>query len=87
MQAAPTVTPSAQAGGPLRCQAPSTTAWAAVKPSLHLFSFDGYQWLRDGIPIPGATGQSLASAAGQRVACRVTVTFGEPFLVTATATS
>jgi hypothetical protein len=67
--------------------APSTTHWGQVKPSLHLFGFDGYQWLRDGIPIRGARSQSLPAAPGKRVACRVTVTFGEPFLVTATATS
>jgi hypothetical protein len=85
--AAPTVASPTSRGGPLRCQVPITTAWARVRPSLHLFGFDGYQWLRAGVPVPGATGPVFASSARATVTCRVTVTYREPFLVTASATS
>jgi hypothetical protein len=62
--------------------------WAGESPSYGAFPFDGYQWLRDGSAIAGATGQAYTPAAGDighLLACTVTVTY--PTLnVTASAT-
>ena len=53
------------------------------------FSFDGYQWLRDGSTIAGATAQAytpVAGDVGHTLSCTVTVTY--PLLhTTASATS
>ena len=90
LKARPVVVRSPQLPGPLSCRAPRWAAWARVKPSIRLFSFDGYHWLRAGAPIPGGRGAQYRPAAadgGRELSCRVTVTYGLPFLVTASATS
>jgi streptogramin lyase len=64
--------------------------WAGVLPSLALYSFDGYRWLRDGRAIRGATGRTyvpLVADAHHSLQCRVTVTYPTPFFVTLHSTS
>jgi len=39
------------------------------------------------VPVPGANGPSFTAKRGAPVSCRVTVTYSEPYLVTASATS
>jgi hypothetical protein len=88
--ARPLVTGNARAGGQLTCHAPGWPRWARRRPSPRLFSFDGYTWLRDGRPIAHARARAFVLGAGdvgRRVACRVTVTYPAPLLVTETARS
>jgi hypothetical protein len=71
------------------CQTP-WSYWAGYAPFPRLYPFDGYAWLRDGTPIAGQTAPTYVPTAGDvghRLACRPTVTYPLPFLVTATATS
>jgi len=86
---APSVTGSGQQGTQQLCQGDVWAQWANQPPSYTAFSFDGYQWLRDGSPIPGATGQAYSptvSDVGHTLACMVTVTY--PLLdVTTSSTS
>ena len=87
---APTVTGSGQPGAQQACQGDQWTQWAGLAPSYGAFSFDGYQWLRDGLPIVGQTGQSYLSVAGDvghLLACTITVTYALPLDVTTAATS
>ncbi len=74
-------------GTPQVCNLP-WSAWGSVQPSPTLFGFDGYRWLLGGSPI--ATGQSYTptlAQVGQSLACSETVTYANPFLVTASAAS
>jgi hypothetical protein len=67
--AAPQVTGAAGVGGVLSC---SPGAWAGA-------SSLTWQWLRDGAPIPGATGTAYAPTpadVGAAIACRVLATSG-----------
>jgi hypothetical protein len=61
-----------------------------VRPSTHLYPFDGSVWLRDGSPIAAQTTPTYiptAADVGHQIACRATVTYPLPFQLTATATS
>lgn len=90
VQAPPTLAGDGQVGRPEICQDGQWQRWAGVSPSASVYSFDGYQWLSDGAPIPGATSESYtptADDAGHQLACRITVTYPLPFLVTAPAVS
>lgn len=91
LQAAPSGAGAGRVGSPESCQNASFATWAGASPSLTLYSFDGYRWLRDGAQIAGQTAQTYTPATadvGHRLACQVTVTYPMPFLVTpATATS
>jgi hypothetical protein len=90
VQAPPTLTGAGQVGSPEGCQDGQWQSWAGVSPSASLYSFDGYQWLRDGAPISGATSHSYTPTtddAGHELACRITVTYPLPFLVSARAVS
>jgi hypothetical protein len=86
---APSVTGSWQQSSPQVCQGDRWADWAGQQPSVNAFSFDGYQWLRDGTAIGGATGQTytpVAGDVGHQLSCTVTVTY--PLLsVTTSATS
>jgi virginiamycin B lyase len=89
--AAPSLTPPsvvgpAQPGSQLVCQGETWSTWAGLQPSLSAYPFDGYEWLRNGSPIAGATSLSYAPAAadvGQQLSCVVTVTY--PLLATTTS--
>jgi streptogramin lyase len=86
----PALVGRAAVGARLTCDAARWASWAGVSPSTGLYRFDGFEWLRDGIPIAGDRGQSYTATAadrGRRLACRETVTYRAPFLVTAVATS
>jgi hypothetical protein len=81
---------SPRRAGPLRCRAARWATWAHLQPSSRLFSFDGYQWLRDGAPIAGQHADHYAPAAPDRdarLSCGVTVTYPRPLLVSASGTS
>ena len=86
---APTVTGSGGVNLPQTCGGDVWSTWAGQQPSHSAYGFDGYQWLLDGSPITGATGQSYtppAADAGHQLSCKATVTY--PLLVvTASATS
>jgi streptogramin lyase len=86
---APTVSGSGGVNLPQTCGGDTWSTWAAQQPSHSAYGFDGYQWLLDGGPITGATGQSYtptAADAGHQLSCKATVTY--PLLVvTASATS
>lgn len=74
-------------GTPQTCNLPWST-WGSVAPSSSLFAFDGYTWLLGGAAI--ATGQTYTptlAQVGQALSCSETVTYANPFLVTASATS
>jgi streptogramin lyase len=86
---APAVTGSGGVNLPQACGGDAWSTWAAQQPSHSAYGFDGYQWLLDGSPITGATGQSYTPTtadAGHQLSCKATVTY--PLLVvTASATS
>ncbi len=90
LQAPPTISGSGQAGSADGCEGGQWATWAGFMPSGSLFSFDGFQWLRDGTAIVGARGQSYTPTpgdVGHQLACSLTVTYPVPFLVTTPATS
>jgi streptogramin lyase len=73
--------------GTLTCVGDRWSTWAGTQPSHDAFSFDGYQWLRDGTPV--ATGRNYAPVpadVGHALACSVTVTY-TLFNATVAATS
>jgi streptogramin lyase len=75
---APSVTGTAQPGSALACSGATWSDWAGQPPSLGAHAWDGYQWLRDGGPIAGATSPAYTPAAGDvghQLACTVTVTY------------
>jgi hypothetical protein len=87
--APPAVTGSGGVGVAQTCGGDVWSTWAAQQPSHDAFGFDGYQWLLDGSPITGATGQSYAPAvadAGHLLLCTVTVTY-QLIVVTVSATT
>lgn len=70
------------------CESASWSSWAGEQPSSTLLPFDGYRWSLDGSPVAG--GKSFTPTAadgGKQLACEETVTYPQPFLVSATATS
>ena len=88
---APTVTGPAQQGTQQACQGERWTDWAGQQPVQNspTTTPPGLQWLLDGTPLAGATGQTYTPAAadvGHQLACAVTATY--PLIrVTVTATS
>src|SRR5207248_2546691 len=75
---APSVTGSGEQGTQQVCQGDQWAQWAGQPPSYSAFSFDGYQWLRDGAPIAGQTSQSytpVAGDVGHQLSCTITVTY------------
>lgn len=63
---------------------------ARLSPSVGLYPFDGYRWLRDGAAIAGQTAQSYTPTSadvGHQLACQITATYPLPLLVTAAANS
>ena len=90
VQAPPVLSGPGVAGSPESCGVSQFATWAGVSPSAGLYSFDGYQWLRDGAPIPGASASSYTPASSDvahQLACQVTVTYPIPFFVSASAMS
>jgi hypothetical protein len=87
--APPTLSGAGRAGSHESCQSAQWSIWAGVGPSGGLYPFDSYQWLLDGIPIAGQTAQSytpVTGDVGHQLACRQTVTYPLPLLVTTSAT-
>jgi hypothetical protein len=61
-----------------------------VRPSLGLFSFDGYTWLRDDVPLSGGHARGHTVGAGDArhaIACQATATYSPPFVVSIRAAS
>jgi hypothetical protein len=86
----PSVTGSGEQGTQQVCQGDQWSQWAGVVPSADAYSFDGFQWLRDGTAIVGATAQAytpVAGDVGHQLSCTITVTYPLPLDVTASATS
>jgi streptogramin lyase len=86
----PAVAGAPRVGSRLRCRPPRLASWAHIRPSLRLFSFDGYAWLRDGVPL--ARGHARrhtvgAGDAGHAISCQVTATYPPPFVVSSRAAS
>ena len=76
--AAPSRNRSGQQGTQQVCQGDRWSDWAGQQPSVSEYSFDGFQWLRDGSAITGATSQSytpVAADVGHQLSCTVTVTY------------
>jgi hypothetical protein len=85
----PAVTGSDGVGVPQACGGDIWSSWAGQQPSHSAFDFDGYQWLLDGRPIAGATGQSYTPTvanAGRLLSCKARVTY-TLLSVTVSATS
>ena len=77
---APSVMVPARRGVPATCQGEQWADWAGQQPALDAPSATppGVQWLLDGTPIPGATGQSytpVAGDVGHQLACTVAATY------------
>jgi hypothetical protein len=88
--AGPAVAGSHLAGAQQLCDGGLWASWSGPQPSSSAFSFDGYQWLLDGSPLVGQTGQSYtptSTQVGHGLSCQVTVTYPLPLLVTTAATS
>jgi streptogramin lyase len=86
---APTVAGAPQPGNPLSCQGAVWATYAAQQPSLTEWGFDGYQWMRDGIPIGGdatSTYSVLSTDVGHQISCKETVSYAL-VAVTASASS
>jgi hypothetical protein len=92
---AASVTPPALAGTdgvgvPQACGGDVWSSWAGAQPSHDAYGYDGYRWLLDGSPIPGASGTSYtptAAEAGHQLACEAIVTYTLfPTTVSATST-
>jgi hypothetical protein len=90
LTSAPAETGSPRIGATLRCLGARWAPWAGLVPSSHLLGFDGYGWLRDGVPVAGQRGPAyrlIAADRGGRIACRVTATYPAPLQTTAVAVS
>jgi streptogramin lyase len=75
---APSASGSGEQGTLHVCEGDVWSPWGGQLPSYGEFSFDGYQWLRDGVPIAGQTAQTYVPSAndvGHSIACRATVTY------------
>jgi hypothetical protein len=86
----PAVAGAGQEGTQQVCDGDRWADWAFQQPSTSTFSWDGYQWLRDGAPLAGKTSRTYAPTVddvGHDLSCRVTVTYPLPLLVTTAATS
>ncbi len=86
----PSIAGAPRVGHPLRCRPAVWAAWAHLRPSLTMFAFDGYRWLRDGVAIAGRHAAQYApvgSDRGHRLSCTETATYPAPFHLTAKATS
>jgi streptogramin lyase len=87
--AAPTISGPAQQGFEQVCHAGVWADWAGSQPSAAAFGFDGYQWFRDGVAIPGRITQAYTPSAGDEgheLSCAQTVTY-TLLTVTVTASS
>lgn len=84
----PVLAGSGEVGAEESCGDASWSSWAGKQPSSTLLAFDGYRWSLNGSPVAnGKTFTPTATDAGQQLACEETVTYPQPFLVTAVATS
>jgi streptogramin lyase len=90
--AEPAVIPGTITGGGLVGTAQicdlSWASWGSLQPSSSLFGFDGYHWLLNGALV--GSGQSYTPSITQvsdSLVCTETVTYPNPFLVTAGAVS
>jgi streptogramin lyase len=75
---APSVSGTGGVNAAQTCGGDTWSSWAGTQPSRTAFGFDGYRWLLDGNPIPGATGTSYAptaAQAGHQLSCEVTATY------------
>jgi streptogramin lyase len=86
---APSIGGGGDQGRAQTCGGVVWSSWADTQPSSSAFPFDGTQWLRDGSPIAGATGETytpVEADVGHQLSCRLTVTY-TLFNVTEHATS
>jgi virginiamycin B lyase len=85
-----TISAPARPGAAESCTAGTWASWAGRTPSASLYGFDGFHWLRDGVPIAGANAATYVPTAadgGHALSCEQLATYPLPFLVTAASVS
>jgi hypothetical protein len=85
----PRISASPDPGTATVCRPGRFASWAGRRPSAAR-AFDGFRWLRDGVPVRGHATQRFTPGpgdAGARLACREIVTYPPPLNVTVSVTS